>query len=80
MRTANEEVQNDERKDFHSFSNPEQIRITHVDLDLDVKFDQKILSGSALLTLERANGYHEGPIVLDTRELSISKCECSSDM
>jgi len=80
VRTANEEVQNDERKDFHSFSNPEQIRITHVDLDLDVKFDQKILSGSALLTLERANGYHEGPIVLDTRELSISKCECSSDM
>ena len=45
-RTATEAASNDERKDYHSFGNPEQIRITHVDLDLDVRFDQRVLSGT----------------------------------
>src|ERR1044071_241051 len=42
-----------ERKDYHSYSNPEQVKVRHVDLDWDVLFDQKILKGTAVLSLER---------------------------
>ena len=42
-------------QDVHSFANPAAVRVTHVDLDWDVLFDQKILKGSATLTVERTS-------------------------
>jgi len=69
----------DERKDLHSYSNPEQIRVTDVALDLDVLFPQKVLKGTATLTVERAATHKEGPIILDTRSLDIEKVESSAD-
>ena len=69
----------DERKDLHSYSNPEQIRVTDVALDLDVLFPQKVLKGTATLTVERSAKYKDGPIILDTRSLDIEKVESSAD-
>lgn len=63
-------------RDSHSYSNPQQTRIRHVDLDWDVLFDRKILDGSATFTLENASSQ---TLVLDTRNLSIKKAETSSD-
>ncbi|MGY0564137.1 MAG: aminopeptidase, partial [Paraglaciecola chathamensis] len=40
-------------KDYHSFSNPEQISVTHLALDLDVNFDKKIISGDVELSVKR---------------------------
>src|SRR5262245_49389368 len=69
---------NDASRDVHSYANHDQIRVSHVHLDLDINFDRKTLKGSATLTLERiiAGNY---PLTLDTHELKIIKAESSSD-
>jgi leukotriene-A4 hydrolase len=68
-----------DRKDYHSYSNPDQIRVTHVALDLAVDFPKKVISGKTTLTVERNPAYASGPIVLDTRALDIAKAESSLD-
>ncbi|MBI4873827.1 MAG: M1 family metallopeptidase [Acidobacteria bacterium] len=62
--------------DLHSYSRPEQVRVRHVDLDLEVLFAGKTLKGAATLTLERKAG---SALVLDTRDLRIEKVETSPD-
>ncbi|MBM3737572.1 MAG: M1 family metallopeptidase [Acidobacteria bacterium] len=62
-------------RDVHSHSNPHQVRMTHLDLDLDVRFDRKILEGSATLTLDRLDP--TAPLILDTRALDIRKAEAA---
>ena len=65
-------------QDLHSYSNPEQIRVKHLDLTWDVSFNEKILKGTAVLELERRlAGNH--PLILDTRDLKITKVETSPD-
>jgi leukotriene A-4 hydrolase/aminopeptidase len=64
-------------QDFHSYANPAAVRVKHVDLDWDVLFDQKILKGSATLTIERIAANE--PLILDTRDLKIEKVETSAD-
>ncbi len=66
-------------KDVHSYSNPTEIRVRHVDLDLDVLFDRKVLRGTATLSLERPAGGRATGLVLDTRDLTIEKVEASPD-
>ncbi|HWP44312.1 MAG TPA: M1 family metallopeptidase [Blastocatellia bacterium] len=68
-----------DRRDVHSHSNPEQVRVRHIDLEWDVLFDKKILKGAATLTVERASPGSNHPLVLDTRDLKIAKVEASSD-
>jgi leukotriene-A4 hydrolase len=65
--------------DDHSYSNPDEIRVRHADLDWDVLFDRKILRGRAILTLERPPGGRVTRLVLDTRDLDIQKAESSRD-
>lgn len=65
--------------DFHSFSNPQTVRVTNVDLDWTVLFDQKIIKGTATLSVARGGGDKNAPLVLDTRDLKIEKAETSSD-
>ncbi|MGI8989706.1 MAG: M1 family metallopeptidase [Bryobacteraceae bacterium] len=65
-------------KDIHSLSNPQDVLVTHADLDLDVLFDRKILNGSVTLTVER-RGPENAPLILDTRDLHIDKAETSPD-
>ena len=60
-------------RDIHSYSNPDQIRVRHVDLDCDVLFDRKIIKGAATLTLERVST--APALILDTRKLTIHKVE-----
>ncbi len=55
-------------KDTHSFSRPNEVAVTHLHLDLNVDFDNKVLSGSAAYTLERNAG---NMLVLDVRDLDI---------
>lgn len=64
-------------QDFHSYSNPQDVRVRHLDLDWDVSFDKKILKGSAVLTIERLN--KQAPLILDTRHLNIEKVETSAN-
>ena len=64
-------------QDFHSYANPSAVRVRHLDLDWDVRFDQKILKGTAVLTIERISTTK--PLILDTRDLHIEKVETSPD-
>ena len=64
-------------QDFHSHSNPQDVRVRHLDLDWDVSFDKKTLTGSAVLTIDRLN--KQAPLILDTRHLNIDKVETSAN-
>ncbi|HEX8639281.1 MAG TPA: leukotriene A4 hydrolase C-terminal domain-containing protein, partial [Pyrinomonadaceae bacterium] len=66
-------------EDFHSYSNPQTVRVRHVDLDWNVLFDKKILQGTATLDVERATNAKDAPLILDTRDLRIEKVETSGD-
>ncbi len=57
-------------RDPHSFSRPDDVAVTHLDLDLTVDFAAKRLSGSAVLTVERREPGAE-ELLLDTSELEI---------
>jgi leukotriene-A4 hydrolase len=58
-------------KDYHSFANPESIKVTHLNLDLTVDFDKKVLVGTARLNLQRVNA-NATQLILDTRDLTIN--------
>ncbi|MFT5136503.1 MAG: leukotriene-A4 hydrolase [Arenicella sp.] len=59
-------------KDYHSLSNPEQVLVSHISLDLTVDFKQKILDGTAELKFIRKTP-KANVLRLDTRDLTIHK-------
>ena len=63
------------REDHHSYSNPDQVRVSRVELDLDVSFERKSLEGSATLQLKQGGEADE--VVLDTRDLAIENVEAA---
>jgi len=54
--------------DIHSWSRPDEIRVRHLELDLDVDFGEKVLAGSATLRFDPASSPQ---LLLDTRDLAI---------
>src|SRR5215510_3528017 len=72
------EAKTGDARDAHSYSNPEQVRVRHVDLDLDVLFDRKVLKGYSTLTIERAQAGAD-TLKLDTRDLKIIQAWTSKD-
>jgi leukotriene A-4 hydrolase/aminopeptidase len=58
-------------RDPHSRSNPEQVRVRHVGLDVTADFDAQVIRGTADLKVERTSSDRKQPLVLDTRELTI---------
>lgn len=56
--------------DPHSFSNFDQTKVTHIDLDLNVDFASSTLAGSATLHFKRLDK-NATKLVLDTRDLTI---------
>src|ERR1700720_46147 len=64
-------------QDFHSFSNPEEVRVRHIDLDLTVLFEEKRLHGIAVLSLDKLRSARR--LILDTMDLRILKVEVSTD-
>lgn len=63
--------------DPHSFANPEQVRVRHVALDLEADFEQRVLSGTAELHLERVKPGAD-VLALDTRNLNIRSVKDAS--
>ena len=55
--------------DHHSYANPDESRVRHLELDLTVSFNEKRLRGAATLTLEPCGN----TLILDTRDLNIFK-------
>jgi hypothetical protein len=59
-----------EGKDYHSFANPDEIKVTHLVLDLTVDFSVKVLSGEVEVVFERVK-HNAKQLILDTRYLTI---------
>lgn len=60
----------DVSKDYHSYANPEQILVSHLNIDLRADFEAKKLIGSVDLTIARQQE-NANELILDTRELTI---------
>jgi leukotriene-A4 hydrolase len=58
-------------RDYHSFANPESIKVTHLSLDLTVDFANKVLVGTAQLDFEKVDA-NATLLILDTRDLTIN--------
>ena len=58
--------------DYHSFANPNEIRVTHLSLDLTANFESKQLVGEVTLDVERRKP-ENNTLVLDTRALEIQR-------
>ncbi len=65
-------------QDHHSFANPDEVRLTHIDLDLDIDFDTETMSGTATMDVEFVDP-EATEVVLDTRELTIESVEVEVD-
>jgi len=64
--------------DRFTYANYQDVRVTNVDLDLTVKFEEKILEGTAVLDLEyRAPNVDR--LVLDSNDLSLQTVEAFAD-
>jgi len=58
----------------HSYAQPDQVVVTHLDLDLKLDFPHRELDGQATLKLDWKNP-RAPSLVLDTRDLKIAKIE-----
>ncbi len=61
-------------KDVHSYARPAEARVLESDLDLWVDFEKKVLRGSVTHKIEGKD-----KIVLDTKDLKISRVDLSAD-
>lgn len=57
--------------DAHSYANPQEVAVKHLDLNLEVFFEQQLLKGAATYTLDRKPEANK--LVLDSRDLKILK-------
>jgi leukotriene-A4 hydrolase len=64
--------------DEHSYGNPHEVVVRHLDLDWDVRFDQRTLDGTATLQIERLSDSAD-TLRLDTRDLSVAAVELTDD-
>lgn len=60
-----------ETTDKFTYANYKDVRLTHIDLNLDVNFEDKVLDGVATLDFERIDPDVE-TLVLDTKDLTIN--------
>jgi leukotriene-A4 hydrolase len=58
-------------RDVHSFGNPHEVRVRHVDLLWNVDFKGRVLDGEAILHIERKDVDRTRPLILDSRNLHI---------
>ncbi len=67
---------NQTERDPHSFSRPDQTRVKHIDLELNINFELKQIQGTALLHLETP---HSDELVLDNMGLQIKSIYLIND-
>ena len=61
-------------RDVHSHSNPHEVRVHHLDLDLDVRFADRVIGGVVTLSVHHVRTGAK-TLVLDTRDLVIHRVE-----
>lgn len=63
--------------DKHSFSRPDQVVTTNLNLEIRVDFENKMIDGTAYYDIKNKTGAKE--IVFDTRDLNIKACRDAFD-
>src|SRR6478735_8075884 len=58
-------------KDTHSYANPEAVAVKHLDLNIEVSFEQKTIKGTATYDLDKKT--QTNTLILDARDLKILK-------
>ena len=66
------------KDDKFTYANYDEVRVTHVDLNLDVNFDAKVLDGIATIDFERVKPDAD-VLVLDTKDLLIKSVRNFAD-
>ncbi len=69
----------DVNTDYHSYANPDEVVVTHLELDLTADFEQQKLIGSATLTIQRKSA-EASKLILDTRNLVIKKVSANDKL
>jgi aminopeptidase N len=69
--------QNQTNKDSHSFSNPAEAIVKHLDLDIKVDFDTQTISGIAFWTIDNTSKGNQ--IIFDENTLNITKVTLGND-
>jgi aminopeptidase N len=69
--------QNQTNKDSHSFSNPTEAVVKHLDLDIKVDFDSQTISGIASWTIDNTSKGNQ--IIFDENTLNITKVTLGND-
>jgi aminopeptidase N len=69
--------QNQTNKESHSFSNPAEAIVKHLDLDIKVDFDSQTISGIASWTIDNISKGNE--IIFDENTLNITKVTLGDD-
>ncbi len=67
-------VQELTKDDKFTYANYDEVRMTHLDLDLDVDFDRKVLDGTATIDFVKIKGDAK-ELVLDTKDLTLKSIE-----
>lgn len=62
------------KNDKFTYANYDKVRMTHLDLNLDINFDKKILDGVATIDFEKLDPTAR-ELVLDTKDLNIKSVE-----
>ena len=65
--------------DYSSCSNADALEVLHIDLDWEVDFRRKVLSGVATLRLQ-ATVEGVSQVILDTRDLTIRSCSVNGSL
>ncbi len=65
------------KRDPHSFSNPDEARVTHLDWKATVDFQTKTIHATATWTIDRSDGAEE--IIFDSHDLEIEKVTLDDD-
>lgn len=66
------------KSDAFTYANYEEVAVTHLDLDLEVRFDTKTLGGTAILSFERRTP-NARSLDLDTNDLKVLSVEAGAD-
>ena len=66
------------KDDKFTYANYDEVRVTHLDLNLDVNFDAKVLDGIATIDFERVKSDAD-MLVLDTKDLLIKSVRIFAD-
>src|SRR6516162_8974823 len=68
---AGRAISSSPERDVHSFGNPREVRVRHMDLSWDVDFKKRVLDGEAVLHIERHGTDPARSLILDSRNLHI---------